>query len=152
MTFEAFKTSQNIASVQKTTVSPRKRHNPYEGKENAWQLNETVDEFLDRLPPTEDHETQDGWLWVANPYARADQFEADYLKPELPKYMQDGRELLERFLERKEDGQTPSTEELKCNILALATKCRIRSGKVRLSVSFSSYFLKNSVDAFPTSG
>ncbi|KXJ90696.1 hypothetical protein Micbo1qcDRAFT_135964, partial [Microdochium bolleyi] len=41
-------------------------HNPYAGVPYAWQLTETVDSFLSRLPPS----TTEGvpWIYVCNPY------------------------------------------------------------------------------------
>lgn len=44
-------------------------HNPYAGISYAWQLSETLDDFLSRLPP----ETTDGsedlpWIFICNPY------------------------------------------------------------------------------------
>ncbi|EFY89337.1 DNA polymerase II large subunit-like protein [Metarhizium acridum CQMa 102] len=46
-----------------------KLHNPYAGISYAWQLSETLDDFLSRLPP----ETTDGsedlpWIFICNPY------------------------------------------------------------------------------------
>ncbi|KAI1332191.1 DUF1917-domain-containing protein [Xylariaceae sp. FL0255] len=46
-------------------------HNPYSGQRNAWQLTETVDAFLNRLPPKTTDESDGGpWIWVANPYVK----------------------------------------------------------------------------------
>ena len=46
-------------------------HNPYAGDEYAWQLTETVDAFLHRLPPATTEETPGhSWIWIANPYIK----------------------------------------------------------------------------------
>ncbi|KAI4597821.1 hypothetical protein KJ359_004098 [Pestalotiopsis sp. 9143b] len=44
-------------------------HNPYAGVKSAWQLTETVDSFLDRLPPASTDEAKVGpWIFICNPY------------------------------------------------------------------------------------
>lgn len=44
-------------------------HNPYAGVRSAWQLTETVDEFLHRLPPATTAASEVGpWLFICNPY------------------------------------------------------------------------------------
>ncbi|SCO81827.1 uncharacterized protein FRV6_06040 [Fusarium oxysporum] len=44
-------------------------HNPYAGVNYAWQLTETVDQFLARLPPrTTDITENTPWIFICNPY------------------------------------------------------------------------------------
>lgn len=44
-------------------------HNPYAGVSYAWQLQETVDQFLERLPPrTTDKSFATPWIYICNPY------------------------------------------------------------------------------------
>jgi hypothetical protein len=44
-------------------------HNPYSGISYAWQLTETVDDFLARLPPATTDQTVDTpWIFICNPY------------------------------------------------------------------------------------
>lgn len=44
-------------------------HNPYSGYKYAWQLHETVDNFLKRLPPaTTDVSEACPWIFICNPY------------------------------------------------------------------------------------
>ncbi|KAF9873606.1 hypothetical protein CkaCkLH20_09065 [Colletotrichum karsti] len=55
--------------VKTEPVDSKRLHNPYAGVPYAWQLTETVDAFLDRLPP----ETTEGseeipWIFICNPY------------------------------------------------------------------------------------
>ncbi|KAI0467281.1 hypothetical protein F4859DRAFT_525920 [Xylaria cf. heliscus] len=46
-------------------------HNPYAGHTYAWQLNETVDAFLKRLPPaTTEGTLGHSWIWICNPYIK----------------------------------------------------------------------------------
>ncbi|KAL7923184.1 DUF1917 domain-containing protein [Trichoderma austrokoningii] len=44
-------------------------HNPYSGIFCAWQLTETIDHFLSRLPPsTTDQTPEVPWIFICNPY------------------------------------------------------------------------------------
>ncbi|KAL7932416.1 DUF1917 domain-containing protein [Trichoderma chlorosporum] len=44
-------------------------HNPYAGIPYAWQLTETIDDFLSRLPPATTDQTPDTpWIFICNPY------------------------------------------------------------------------------------
>jgi hypothetical protein len=47
-------------------------YNPYEGSLSGRQLGETVDEFLERLPPATTSVTDIiNWIYIANPYRKA---------------------------------------------------------------------------------
>jgi hypothetical protein len=44
-------------------------HNPYAGVHCAWQLTETIDDFLVRLPPSTTNDIEVGpWIFICNPY------------------------------------------------------------------------------------
>jgi hypothetical protein len=46
-------------------------HNPYAGNKHAWQLTESVDAFLSRLPPATTEQTPGhSWIWIYNPYRK----------------------------------------------------------------------------------
>ncbi|KAI0150602.1 hypothetical protein GGR57DRAFT_504260 [Xylariaceae sp. FL1272] len=46
-------------------------HNPFAGIKYAWQLTESVDAFLDRLPPAfTSEEPGNPWIWICNPYIK----------------------------------------------------------------------------------
>lgn len=46
-------------------------HNPFANDTYAWQLTESVDAFLKRLPPATTEETPDHpWIWICNPYIK----------------------------------------------------------------------------------
>jgi hypothetical protein len=46
-------------------------HNPYAGDKHARQLTESVDAFLDRLPPaTTEQIPGHSWIWIYNPYIK----------------------------------------------------------------------------------
>ncbi|KAK5625559.1 hypothetical protein RRF57_001275 [Xylaria bambusicola] len=54
-----------------TTEHASHFHNPYAGDKYAWQLTETVDAFLARLPPeTTEEAPGHSWIWVCNPYIK----------------------------------------------------------------------------------
>ncbi|RKU45631.1 hypothetical protein DL546_000731 [Coniochaeta pulveracea] len=51
------------------TASADHLHNRYAGHAGAWQLSETVDAFLARLPPSTTPVTLDiDWIWITNPF------------------------------------------------------------------------------------
>ncbi|KPM40178.1 hypothetical protein AK830_g6366 [Neonectria ditissima] len=65
---------------QKTVVVDMSHlHNPYAGVHYAWQLTETVDEFLSRLPPKTTNQTEDTpWIFICNPFIpRVDKAQAE---------------------------------------------------------------------------
>ncbi|KZL65969.1 DNA polymerase II large subunit-like protein [Colletotrichum tofieldiae] len=64
--------------VKKEPLDSTKLHNPYAGVPYAWQLTETVDDFLARLPPeTTEHSDRLPWIFICNPYIhRKDKCEA----------------------------------------------------------------------------
>ncbi|CAG9943858.1 unnamed protein product [Clonostachys rosea f. rosea IK726] len=43
-------------------------HNPYAGVPYAWQLTETLDDFLTRLPPATTSQADVPWIYICNPY------------------------------------------------------------------------------------
>lgn len=63
-------TEQAWANMAKKTVPDKATlHNPYEGTRSARQLNERVDEFLERLPPATTKSSDVGtWIYIANPF------------------------------------------------------------------------------------
>jgi hypothetical protein len=67
---------------------PVTQHNPYEGKLCGRQLNETVEEFLQRIPPSTTATTEgpEGipWIFVANPYIKPPKADPEYKQYELP--------------------------------------------------------------------
>ncbi|KAK7992295.1 hypothetical protein PG996_012692 [Apiospora saccharicola] len=54
---------------QPETKDTAQLHNPYSGYKYAWQLDETVDKFLKRLPPATTNESEVcPWIFICNPY------------------------------------------------------------------------------------
>lgn len=61
--------SHPLKQAKATTTRIGHLHNPYEGVRYAWQLDETVDAFLARLPPSTTPVTADDhWIYICNPY------------------------------------------------------------------------------------
>jgi hypothetical protein len=123
---------------------PRPAYNPFEDHWSGRQLDETVDEFLRRLPvvTTTIPEAKDAWLWVANPYAPREERRVD-----IGTLKQQGVAILEAYrekavqveLELEGKGQamimrrlSPMREELKDSLLWLASKTGVVTGKVGL--------------------
>src|ERR1700712_1414651 len=115
--------------------------NPYEGQDDAWQLEESVDDFLKRLPPLEYRSNHTPWIWIANPYAGGESED----QADLSKFIKHGlktledfddqkRKLLDKHPELKPAAITrkmgASRDKLKQDILSLATECKVTSGKV----------------------
>ncbi|KAI0453953.1 hypothetical protein F5B21DRAFT_266419 [Xylaria acuta] len=62
---------KNQARGGSGTAHESRLHNPYAGDTCAWQLTETVDAFLKRLPPATTEKTPGhSWIWIYNPYIK----------------------------------------------------------------------------------
>lgn len=73
-----WKTHQSFAEYiseqdpETSTSSVSRYHNLFQGHPGAWQLNETVDKFLARLPPSSTPRThQIDWIRISNPFLPA---------------------------------------------------------------------------------
>ncbi|KAF4774702.1 hypothetical protein HER10_EVM0002567 [Colletotrichum scovillei] len=143
--------------VKKEPLDSTKLHNPYAGVPYAWQLTETVNDFLDRLPPeTTEHSERLPWIFVCNPYIRRkDRFNAQNQRsrgnedeaPEeegsrLDTLIEGGSERLEILLNYKlglEKTNKSKTVQAKLlrqeqedatrDIMGLAHMCKIKAGK-----------------------
>lgn len=70
-------------------------HNPFEGNEMAKQLNEPLDDFLNRLRPSVTPVSSGPWIWIANPrYGRQSYGDVASLK-------QEGHRLLDNFASQR---------------------------------------------------
>jgi hypothetical protein len=120
-------------------------HNRMQGMPEAWQMGESIDSFLIRLPPVTTSVNMIGpWIWVMNPYPerrRGSEHIADFKDA--------GEELLYRYLEKRKQIEAANTgkakgtitrilngerERLKVQIKDLAVKHGIFSGKVGMSI------------------
>ncbi|KAI4113143.1 MAG: hypothetical protein LQ345_005806 [Seirophora villosa] len=131
----------NRAKSHAASSSPtRPLYNPYEGRINARQLNETVEEFLKRLPPlTTSVSREYPWIFVANPHASLRPTDYDQ-----GAFMRDAEETLQEFTKKKSGIEssmagkakasitrklTPLRKTLEEKLLAKAKEKRFTSGK-----------------------
>ncbi|KAF4955781.1 hypothetical protein FSARC_11761 [Fusarium sarcochroum] len=138
-------------------------HNPYAGVHYAWQLTETLDEFLTRLPPKTTDITEDTpWIFICNPYiprveksmaqnqlSRGNEDEAPEEEGSKTALVMEGGlerlELLAKFNEGiRKSNKVPSTQEQEMyrerkrasdDILHLAHAAKVRAGKWMLFCS-----------------
>ncbi|KAG4436396.1 hypothetical protein IFR05_008119 [Cadophora sp. M221] len=130
-------------------------YNPYEGEPRAKQLDETVDEFLERLPPATTPAT-DGqpWIFLANPYRKVSKNKyseaklADEAPPDdcanLAEFVVRGNQLLEQLteirheFEKKNRGKAKATitkalnvqkDEIIKQLLETAVELHVTTGK-----------------------
>ncbi|TFB07531.1 hypothetical protein CCMA1212_000049 [Trichoderma ghanense] len=132
-------------------------HNPYAGISYAWQLTETVDDFLSRLPPaTTDQTPEVPWIFICNPwiprvhkregqgqFSRGNEDEAPEEEGSEPAIVAEGGlerlHLVSKFIEgMQRSGKAPSTVENEIakerrqatsDILKLAHLVKVRTGK-----------------------
>ncbi|KAH8693967.1 hypothetical protein BGW36DRAFT_213481 [Talaromyces proteolyticus] len=91
--------SQNVDKDRDISKLSRKQPHPHDGKEYCWQVAEPIDEFINRLRPSQaDADTIGPWIRVRNPF-----FDENVDLPDrnVAAFMSRGRELLEDFEEQK---------------------------------------------------
>ncbi|EEY23609.1 conserved hypothetical protein [Verticillium alfalfae VaMs.102] len=143
--------------ARKKLKTASKLHNPYAGVPYAWQLTETIDDFLSRLPPaTTEASGEVPWIFVCNPYisrkarpdaqsrsSRGNEDEAPEEEgTQLARAVEGGTErlhILTSFLGGLElTAKTKTVKTREANkerkaavedVLKLAHACRVRSGK-----------------------
>ncbi|RYP84096.1 hypothetical protein DL769_001241 [Monosporascus sp. CRB-8-3] len=107
-------------------------HNPYAGVLYAWQLSESVDSFLARLPPSITPQTKSRrWIFICNPYVKQtfapkepapsnkvrgceDEAPQPAEGMDLPTFLQGGMErlhILSNFIEGAEDANLPPSRK-----------------------------------------
>lgn len=151
-------TPLKIQARKKGAVDISHLHNPYAGIEYAWQLTETIEDFLERVPPaTTDEAPGNHWIWVCNPYINRKKKEeasnqnipgGEDEAPEeegadLPSVVEGGMERLHfarEFIDMcKKSGNQPALITRECrkagvdaakDILDLAKAHHVRCGKV----------------------
>ncbi|KAI4260879.1 MAG: hypothetical protein LQ352_000034 [Teloschistes flavicans] len=129
-------TSHKIAEA----VSAKPLYNPYEGHISGRQLAESVEDFLQRLPPlTTRVSVEYPWIYVANPCAGSrptDRDGAGFTPPAeaLLQEFTEKREAIEIRMKGKAKGSitrklTPLRQGLEEKLLTLARETRFTSGK-----------------------
>ncbi|KAI9800230.1 MAG: hypothetical protein M1825_004214 [Sarcosagium campestre] len=97
-------------------------HNIYEGKNDARQLSETVDEFLARLPPRSTRLSEVGpWIWIANPHPPTPRAPA---KSDVSGFKDVGNEVLEAWSARRADIQRSMSRKAQSTVTRVLNKER----------------------------
>lgn len=123
-----------------TLRSSQDLHNIYQGREDAWQLGESIDDFIDRLPPKTTSQFDLGpWIWVSNPHRSGrDKSKQPQIETKLVPL---GRDLLQEALSqrrkiRAQKSGAPATralaqegKDLKQRLANLAKEANVLSGK-----------------------
>lgn len=123
--------------------------NHYKGRsESAWQLDETVDNFLKRLPPVGHNNFFGPWIYIANPWEKEESY-TGYEQFEYTEFLARGKEVLQAYddkirhlVEKNPDMKAgavtrrlgPDRDQLKKDLFEVASKCKITSGKVSYNV------------------
>ena len=119
---------------------------PYKGRPDAWQHNETINDFLRRLPVTEPETANVGpWLWVSSPNVSRTRQQREG-KADVDAFRETGNELLDAFMNRKSkteaehEGKAPATitrkmgpyrDQLEEDLLSAAVKTGMFSAFAR---------------------
>ncbi len=123
-----------------STASPEP-FNPYASVESAYQFHETIEEFINRLRPSEITlaKSHHPWIWVANPHSTSHRHDVD-----IGGFKQAGFQLLETFIrtrkevEEQNPDKIPSSitrilkserDQLEADIIKLAKQKKVTCGK-----------------------
>jgi len=132
------------AAEAKPTIPKGGLHNRYEGVDSAWQLHETVDDFLARLP-VHSSSWAGLWLWVANPYADRDA-EPEY---QSAKFKQQGPKLLQDYLDYRQQMEQENPDKIPAVITRKLYPARIKFKEDIINLSKDSGMLCGKWMLFP---
>lgn len=111
---EEQETDLNHILHRKRTIPPPVLCNPREGDPYSWHLNESVDEFVQRVPPLTTSAVP--WIWVNNPYPEG-QVESDAAKEH--DFTTRGQDLLQQSLARRDDIRKANSDKPKAVVSRL---------------------------------
>lgn len=133
---------------RKRSPSPAKvLFNPGQGSPDAWQLNESVDDFVRRLPPLSTSVFTCAWIWAHNPHFDV-RDKNKVVSHRVDEFRSRGSELLGHSLQTRQQLQgnnlhrpkaaltkalNGESKALQQRISDLAVECGILSGKVSLA-------------------
>lgn len=135
--------ARNMAS--RNDVHQTVLYNPYAGQASARQLEETVEEFLKRLPALTTCALDHDWIFIANPFRQNLQLSEDRWAA----FVKEGINLLRRFgesraaIRKQKEGQSKASITKAVNVekqkvvdelLRKATEMQCVTGKVRPSL------------------
>jgi hypothetical protein len=134
--------SPQQAKAQKPCPPTLELFNFREGQSDAWQLGESVEDFIKRLPPYTTSMSTYPWIWAENPYRNPRDKSAS---PQIDYFTSRGMELLEESLQKRHDIQAEGahgprgmvtrllnqeSKALQQRIASLASETHVLSGKV----------------------
>ena len=132
----------NAIAFQRRRVPQPRLSNPGEGKPNCWQLGETADDFVERLPPTTTSRMLYEWIWAHNPHEKSHNLSAP---PRIHEFTVRGESLLAANRKTRENIKmgyaknvqsvasrrlNEESEILRSRISDLAVETGVLSGKV----------------------
>jgi hypothetical protein len=86
--------------ARKSSLPTLELFNPLEGRPDAWQLGEPVDDFIRRLPPVTTSIYQCPWIWAENPHRNPRDKSPS---PRVDDFISRGTRLLENSLQIRRD-------------------------------------------------
>lgn len=117
---------------------PSEQVNPGEGRGDSWQMHESVQDFVRRLPPLTTPSSLYNWIWVYNPHCQVSE------STDTNRFVFGGQALLQQSLETRSNIQSRAgfqskvttsrllsqeSDLLQQRITNLATEANVRSGK-----------------------
>jgi hypothetical protein len=128
--------------------------NPDEGSPDAWQLGESAEDFVKRLPPLTTSVFTCAWIWVHNPHVDP-RDKNKYTSHRAEEFRSRGSDLLDQSIQARQHIQSKglhgpkpvltkslneASKALQQRINDLAVKCDILSGKVSIAQSFRTVY------------
>ena len=108
-----------LAHVESSKPPPVLR-NPREGQAAAWQLDESIEDFVDRLRPSTSTRTDIGpWIWALNPHVEHHPVRSDFAG-----LKQRGSELLDKFQAFQKKTETQMHDKARSTITRKLTPKR----------------------------
>lgn len=134
------------------SISRREKINPMEGQPFSWQLGESAEAFVKRVPPLTTSALTCEWIWAANPYRDPSEKSVD---PRVAAFKDRGSKLLADSLQKRKDVQekvrfgptstvtrvwNQESKALQQTLTKLAVETSVLSGKVSLDPHYLIYF------------
>lgn len=137
-------------------MPPAELFNPGEGQIDHWQLGESTDDFVKRLPPLTTSVMTHEWIWVNSPYPQSHRKSGPFRTVE---FKSRGSQLLVQSLQTRNDIQTKGawkakgmitrmlnqeSKLLQQRITDLAVETNVLSGKVRIALRLNTTLTRRS--------
>jgi hypothetical protein len=126
-------TTASTASATSPAPAPAELYNRLEGHHDAWQLNETIPNFLDRLRPSDPNTASIGpWIWISNPHSTPNDTLHD-----TGGFMQSAYPILEKLRQRRAEFEEKYPDKIPSSITRLLKpdRDRVEADIIRLAKS-----------------